>query len=112
MRANDPLSEFGEALRTTVGWVALIAGTMVAGTWLGMWIAAGKSPGPVEVLSAFGLSFVAWLVIPPVAVALLATLLAIYVPLKVESVWLYVTAPIVNLLVWLYVTAWVLGGWR
>jgi hypothetical protein len=105
MRSEHPLSEFGEALRTTVGWVALIAGTMVAGIWLGMWIAAGKLPGPVEALSAFGFSFVAWLVFPPITVALLVTLLAIYVPLKAESVWMYVTAPIVNLLVWTYVTA-------
>lgn len=96
MRANDPLSEFGEALRTTVGWVALIAGTMVAGTWLGMWIAAGELPGLVDALSAVGASFVACLFLPRIWFALLVALLAIYVPLKAESVWLYITAPIVN----------------
>ncbi len=88
MRANDPLSEFGAALRTTAGWVALIVGTMLAGIWLGMWIAAGKLPGPVEVLSAFGLSFVAPLLLPRIWLGLLVALLAIYVPLKAESVWL------------------------
>ena len=40
MALDYPFSVFWKALRTTVGWITLIMGTIMAGTWLGWFMVA------------------------------------------------------------------------
>ena len=105
MRAYDPLSVFWQSLKTTVGWVILIFGTASAGNWLGIWIGTGVRPELVLMLYGLSAWCLAWLLFPGILIAFAVTMLAVYVPLKAERVWLYVAAPVVNLVVWTAVTA-------
>jgi hypothetical protein len=100
MGLEYPFSAFWRALQTTFGWVLLITATMAAGTWLGAWIGLGERPPLGALLGEFGGLFLAWLLFPRILVGFAVTALALYLPLKAERLWLYVSAPVVNLLVW------------
>jgi hypothetical protein len=96
---------FWQALRTTVGWITLIFATASLGNWLGIWIGMGETPELLVMLYGLGAWCLGWLLFPRILIAFAVTVLALYLPLKAERVWLYLAAPLVNLLVWTAVTA-------
>ena len=107
MDPHDPLSTFCRALQTTVGWSIVVVGTMCAGYWLGMWIGLERLPNPAAAVFAIAWASVAWLLFPGVLVGVAVMALAWYLPLKIESLWLYVSAAVVNLLTWIVIAAFV-----
>jgi hypothetical protein len=86
---------------------------MFVGIWLGMWIGDGELPGLDSAIDGFLGAFIAWFLFPRrIIAAFFVTFFAFYLPLKFESIRLYIGAGVVNLLTWTVVIASILLGFH
>jgi hypothetical protein len=107
---SDPLSTFCDAVRSAVGWLLVVFGVSVLGSWLGIWIGLGEPPGLGGLVTAPLMLFFAPRSHPELLVVLLAlTIVLWYVPHRFESLWLYLGGAVADFLAWLAFWAWALG---
>ena len=107
MRDNDwtPLNAILGAITSVTGWVLVISTTVVIGFCCGYWIGHREVMGPTATLQAFAWVPLVWLGQPLILVPYAVTALALYLPIRFESRWLYIGAVIVTLLAWLVIVA-------
>jgi hypothetical protein len=112
MNPDNPLSIFWSALCTVVGWALVTLGTSFLGVWVGLSIEAGAVVPPD--LAFFALVLAAWacLVRPQILLSLAVSLVAFYLPLRIDSTRLRVGAAVVNFLAWLGMSIWVVASFR
>ncbi len=96
----NPLSAFGEAIQTTVGWTAAVFAAATVGLWIGLSIGTGGLVGPRDTLLALCFASIAWLAAPGLFVAFAVTVLALYLPARFESVRLRIVAGAATLVTW------------
>jgi hypothetical protein len=107
MNADNPLSILWSALCTVVGWVAVILVTALFGMWLGMCIAGRALMPPEAPFVALMMYTLGWLIFPQIGIGFVVSLVAFYLPLRIDSTRLRVGAILTNVAAWLGVTAWV-----
>jgi hypothetical protein len=107
MRHGDsyPLDVIAKAATTVVGWVVVVTGTLIIGFCCGCWIGDGEVTGFHVMFYALAWVPLVWLWHPTIFIAYAVTALAIYLPMRFESIWLYLTALIATFVTWLTIVA-------
>jgi hypothetical protein len=93
-----------DAIRTVVGWTAVIVATTVLGLWIGMSISDGEFATLSDLQLAILLLPFAWLVSLKFAFAIAVTAVALYLPLKIDSRRLMIAAGSVNFATWILIS--------
>ncbi len=105
-----PFDVIAEALTSVVGWVIVILLTMLAGFCCGYWIGHKEIVGVYKTLEAMAWLPVVWLGQPTVLIAYGVTALSIYLPIRIQSAWLNISAVIVTFIAWAIVVAYVVDA--
>ncbi len=105
-----PFDVIAEALTSVVGWVIVILLTMLAGFCCGYWIGHKEIVGADKTLKAMAWLPVVWLGQPTVLIAYGVTALSIYLPIRIQSAWLNISAVIVTFIAWAIVVAYVVDA--
>ena len=95
------LEKVGDAFVSVVGWAIFIAAMVVVSFWVGYSISHREITGFGQTMGAFAWVPMVWFAFPTMLIAFATTVLAFYLPLRFQSLWLYVAAPLVNLLTWI-----------
>jgi hypothetical protein len=100
-----------EAIHSIAGWVALIGGLAVVGAWLGLWAGQQKMPGLFDGFTPVCMSRLLCVLHLPSSIACAVTALAVYLPIRFDSIWLCVVAAGATLVTCLVIVAafWPLG---
>ena len=93
-----------DAIRTVVGWTAVIVATTVLGLWIGMSISDEEFATLSDLQFAIFLLSFAWLVSLKFAFAIAVTAAALYLPLKIDSRRLMIAAGSVNFATWILIS--------
>jgi len=107
-----PRSPVAEALRDLVMWALVLFAAVLGGVWLGMSLGAGRPAPPEMVLTALSLVPLSVFVFPQVLIAVAVTLVAWYLPLRIDLPRLRVVAASVTFAAWVIITAWVFSSLR
>ncbi len=103
--SHYPLSAFAGAIRTLTGWACVIAATVLAGAWAGIWIKRGELPELTTAMTAVSLVLLSSFFHPLSAIAVAVAVLAYYLPVRCESVRMGVAAACLTFLTWLFIVA-------
>jgi hypothetical protein len=86
--------------------------TVLSGLWLGMSLGVGKVVSPQAAFTALIFVPLSWLLFPRVLIAVGVTLLAWYLPLRIESSRrLRFVAAIATFVAWLAIATWTFSSW-
>ncbi len=96
-----------QAVSSTLGWAAVIVGTLALGFCAGYWIGHREIMAPGRTLTAFLWLPFLWLLFPQVFLGYGVTVVAWYLPMRYESGRLRIVAASANLLVWLVIIDWI-----
>jgi len=97
---NDPLSTVAEAIGSVFGWMLVIAATSLVGMWLGVATSTGQFLGIGETLFAWLFCTIFFFVHPWFCLTLGISLVAWYLPNRIDDGRLRLAAAVVNLLTW------------
>ena len=115
-RGGDPLpaprSPAGEALRDLGIWALVLFATVLGGLWLGMSLGVGRPAPPEMVLTVLSLVPLSWFVFPQVLIAVAVTLVAWYLPLRIDLPRLRIVSASVTFVAWVAIAAWVFSSLR
>jgi len=102
---ENPVATMLSAIWDTVKWWLVILGTWSAGLFAGVSIGCGGLPPLHWIIYGPAVSLVAWLVYPTVLAGLATSVMAWYLPMRIESRRLAIGAVIANFTVWMLIGA-------
>jgi hypothetical protein len=94
------LEFINDMVTSVVGWIGVIVVTVVIGFFVAYWVGHRKFMGLYPTLQASVYLPVIWITWPQMLAVYITTVLAIYLPLRFQSTWLFILAPIVSIVVW------------
>jgi len=107
MRRGDhyPFDVIAAALTSVAGWFLVILTTALAGFCCGYWSGHRQFMSLVVTLKAMSLLPVIWLVYPTMLIAYAVTAVSLYLPLRIDSVWLRIAAIVGTFIAWAVIVA-------
>ncbi|MBN2023462.1 MAG: hypothetical protein JW809_11800 [Pirellulales bacterium] len=96
---------FAGALQSVVAWFLIILSAMLLGFCCGYWIGHGEFVGFEKTFRAMAWLPIVWIGQPSVLIPYAVTAVAVYLPLRIESLWLRIVAVPSTFLAWMIVVA-------